>query len=403
MLINNKNKLVIMHLHEGLDDFAYYVNINSVPEIPDVGELMDILFDDYALDSEYYDDDIVKVYAPSNNAVRKLEKFLKLYGVDIDVISNIINKNDVYENKKYFNNKNMKRSINESKLMRRRMNESLRESNSISRFNRYDRILETYEVNMFGDFDPIFEAEEDKNAKDNCKCRYNGKLISKMSKAEKMEAKKEIREEIKDLKAEIKNLAKSGKSTKMADKKLEKLENILGCLMGKCEKMNESDSVSASFMRRRRLFESEDDNKNIENSDDSVEEPTEEPTEEKTDDKEEYEDVEMKAIVLTVLKKNVETVKSAMIEAGVSEDDINVDEMDDDASDDDKVDIRVDVNSIDALKTYLESVGINLEEELDGEIIDGNNDEADDNDSEDNKDSDDDFSGDDFDDLFAEE
>lgn len=393
-------------MHEGLDDFAYYININSIPEIHNAGELMDILFDDYALDSEYYDDDIVKVYAPSNDSVKKIEKCLKLYGASVKTIKDIINKINVYENKKYFNNKNMKRCINESELMRRRMNESLRRSSELSNFNRYNNVLENYKINMFGDFDPIFEAE-DKDIKDDCKCRYNGKLISKMNKAEKNEAKKDIREEIKNIKLEIKNLTKAGKSTKMLDKKLDKLEHIFACLMGKCEKMNESDSVSSSFMKRRCLFENEE----IDNNDETIEADDNDDNdtlpqdnkEENVDDKDEYEDVEMKAIVLTVLKKNIETVKSAMIEAGVSEDDINIDEMDDDTSDDDKVDIRVDVNSIDSLKTYLESVGINLEEELDGEIVNTNDDSNDDSASDDNSDDSDDSSEDDFDDLFADE
>lgn len=394
-----------MQLHEGLEDFAYYINVKDVPKVPDVGELMDILFDDYALDSEYYDKDICKVYAPSENAVRKLERCLQFYGTKTDIIGDIVNKNYIYENKKYFNNKDMKRNSNLSKLMRHRMNESFGRE---SRVNRYDRILETYKVNMFGDFDPIFEAE-DENEKKDCKCRYNGKLISKMSKAEKADAKKEVRDQIKNLKAEIKNFSKAGKSTKALEKKLEKLEHILNCLMGKCGAVNES-SVFSTFTRKRRLFEGEDDifaddddNKSDDEPAEGDDKPEESP-EETADNKDEYEDVEMKAVVLTVLKKNVETVKSAMVEAGVSEDDINVDEMDDDASDDDKVDIRVDVNSIDALKTYLESVGINLEEELDGEIV-SNNDEPAEETEDDSTDTDDNADGEsdeEFDDLFAE-
>ena len=388
-------------LYESYEDFAYYVNVNNLNDVYDEGELIDILFDEYALDCEFYDKDIVKVYAPNNNTIQKLEDCLQKYGASDDYIYDVINTVEIHENKNY--NKNMRRSFND-RLMRRRLNESrdLRNRRSF----KADRILETYKVNMFGDFDPIFEAEDDKK----CTCRYKGKLISKMDKAAKRAAKEEVRVEISDLKKQIKDVKKAGKSTKALEAKLERLQHVLDCLMGKCENVNESSTVQSTFSRRRRLFEAEEDADDVEDdvpADDEGEQDVEDQTDDSADDKDEYEDVEMKAVVLTVLKKNVDTVKDAMVNAGVSEDDINVDEMDDDASDDDQVDIRVDVNSIDALTKYLESVGINLEDELGGEVV--ANDDASDDDASDDVDSDTEGEGDDdfdpaeFDDLFKDE
>ena len=392
-------------LYESYEDFAYYVNVNNLNDVYDEGELIDILFDEYALDCEFYDKDIVKVYAPNNNTIQKLEDCLQKYGASNDYIYDVINKVEIYENKNY--NKNMRRSFND-RLMHRRLNESIDLRNR--RSFKADRILETYKVNMFGDFDPIFEAEDDKK----CTCRYKGKLISKMDKAAKRTAKEEVRVEISDLKKQIKDVKKAGKSTKALEAKLERLQHVLDCLMGKCENVNESSTVQSTFSRRRRLFEAEedaDDNEDVEDdvpADDEGEQDVEDQTNDSADDKDEYEDVEMKAVVLTVLKKNIDTVKDAMVNAGVSEDDINVDEMDDDTSDDDQVDIRVDVNSIDALTKYLESVGINLEDELGGEVV-ANDDASDDDavDGDDDSDAegegDDDFDPAEFDDLFKDE
>lgn len=395
-----------MLLHESSDEFVYHINSDNVLDVLDSNELIDILFDEYGLYSEHSNsDETVVVYTYSDNDVRKLKDCLTNYGMSLNDIRNIIDEKNIKENKKY--NKNMRLGRNRSMIRSNRANESVRRLNRMSRFT---TINESYKINMFGDFDPIFETK-DESKSDSCNCKFNGKLISKMSKVEKSDVKKQIREDIKDLKADIRMAKKNGKPTKMLENKLKKLEYTLECLMGKCEKMNES--VSTTFMRRGRLFESDDQDSDDDNfnddsqSDDQTADTSDtSDTSDTADDKDEYENVEMKAVVLTVLKKNVETVKSAMIDAGVAEDDVNVDEMDDDAADDDKVDIRVDVNSIDALKTYLESVGINLEDELDGEIV--NSDDTDDNsdtdDSSDNSDSgNDDFNDEDFDSLFAEE
>lgn len=390
-----------MFLNEGIEDFAYYVDVKKLKEMPDEGEFIDILFDDYRLDAEFYDKNIVKIYAPSNRSIEKLEDILLSYGASEEYINSVIEKTNIHENKKFIY-KNMKHGFNERRLMNRRLNESFRGVRRPS-----------YEINMFGDFDPIFEAAESAKDKKECNCRYKGKMISKMDKTAKRQAKDDIRAEISELKKTIKDAKKAGKSTKAMEAKLEKLQYTLDCLMGKCEKVNES--VISSFRSRRRLFESDDENENDDNDDllnsddENSDNLDDEAIDNSADDKDEYEDVEMKAVVLTVLKKNVDTVKNAMTEAGVNEDDINIDEMDDDASDDDKVDIRVEVNSIDALTKYLESVGINLEDELGGEVVSSGDEDDSDNSDEDNSDdsnandSDDEFSDADFDDLFAED
>lgn len=392
-----------MFLNEGIEDFAYYVDVKKLKGMPDEGEFIDILFDDYRLDAEFYDKNIVKIYAPSNRSIEKLEDILLSYGASEEYINSVIEKTNIHENKKFIY-KNMKHGFNERRLMNRRLNESFRGVRRPS-----------YEINMFGDFDPIFEAAESAKDKKECNCRYKGKMISKMDKTAKRQAKDDIRAEISELKKTIKDAKKAGKSTKAMEAKLEKLQYTLDCLMGKCEKVNES--VISSFRSRRRLFESDDENKNenddnddlLNSDDENSDNLDDEAIDNSADDKDEYEDVEMKAVVLTVLNKNVDTVKNAMTEAGVNEDDINIDEMDDDASDDDKVDIRVEVNSIDALTKYLESVGINLEDELGGEVVSSGDEDDSDNSDEDNSDdstandSDDEFSDADFDDLFAED
>lgn len=383
-----------MIIKEGLEEFAYYVDINNLLKYNNTGEVMDILFDEYRLDSEYYDNDVIIVYAPTEHTLRKFKDALKFMGASNEYIDSVINKDDIKENKK-FTYKNMKHGINEDRLMNRRLHEAFRSAHTSS-----------YEINMFGDFDPIFESDDEKK----CTCKYNGRLISKMNKNEKREAKAELRSKISDLKKAIKDAIKANKSTKQLEARLEKLQNTLDCLMGKCGEMNES--VLSVFKKRALLFESENNDENEENAEDTEDvedmENTEdtESTENDTEntEAEEYEDVEMKAVVLTVLKKNVETVKNAMIEAGVSEDDINMDNVDD-LEDDDKVDVRVEVNSIDALNSYLESVGINLEDELGGEILSDDETPEDDNNSDnasDDENADDDSADDEnFDDLFA--
>lgn len=296
----------------------------------------------------------------------------------------------------------MKSRNNMRRLMSQRMYESMRNEC-------YSRFHNRRVVKMDRDFDPIFEAEDDK--KPACKCKFNGKLVNKMNKVEKRDAKESLRSQISDLKKQIKEAKKNGRATKAMETKLEKFQYTLDCLMGRCGDVNES--VTSRFKRHSFLFESEDNENSDEESDETEDEESDKATddtdgefdsdsEETADDKVEYEDVEMKAIVLTVAGKNVETVKQGLIDAGVAEDDIKFDEPEDEES---NVDIRVDVKSIDSLKEYLNGVGINLEDELDGEIVsdgdaktDDSSEEEPSNDAEDN--TEDDVN---FDDLFADE
>ena len=138
-----------------------------------------------------------------------------------------------------------------------------------------------------------------------------------------------------------------------------------------------SESVAERFAKLRRMFESEDDD-----SDDS-------------DDKDQ--DEEMKAVIITVKKGDEDKCKDELIDAGVDEDDIEILDSDDD---DDNVDIRIDVNSVMELKDYLEKKGIDLEEEIGGEIV---SDDEDDSDDDENKDGDkeEDFDFDDLGDIFG--
>lgn len=299
----------------------------------------------------------------------------------------------------------MKNRMNARRLMSQRMYESMRDEC-------YSRFHNRHVVKMDRDFDPIFEAEDDK--KPSCKCKFNGKPVNKMNKSEKRDAKDTLRSQISDLKKQIKEAKKAGRATKAMEAKLEKLQKTLDCLMGRCDNVNES--VSSRFKRHSFLFESEeseenddkendDDNEDPNNSDDLDNDSFDSDSEETSDDKVDYEDVEMKAIVLTVAGKNVEAVKQGLVDAGVAEDDIKFDEPEDE---DANVDIRVDVKSIDSLKDYLNGVGINLEDELDGEIIsddeanksdDASDDANDDNSGAEGEDGDDVN----FDDLFADE
>ena len=172
------------------------------------------------------------------------------------------------------------------------------------------------------------------------------------------------------------------------------------------------ESVAERFMRMRKMFESdedeeekEDDEKEDETSDeDEKDEDTKDNKEEKEDA--EDEDEEMKAVVITVKKGDEDKCKDEMVDAGIAEEDIEILDADDD---DENVDIRVDVNSVLELKDYLEKKGIDLEEEIGGEIV---SDEEGEEEGEEEKDKegeeegegdDDDFDFSQIDDLFGDE
>lgn len=166
------------------------------------------------------------------------------------------------------------------------------------------------------------------------------------------------------------------------------------------ESSEKNESVSTRFSKLREMFEAaglneeEDDEKKDDEKKDSDEdeksddekkddENGEEKDDEKKDSDDDDEEKEMKAIVITVKKGDEDKCKEELIEAGVADEDI---EILDGEEDDENVDIRIDVNSVFELKDYLEKKGIDLEEEIGGEIVDDSDDENGDENSDDNND-----------------
>ena len=232
--------------------------------------------------------------------------------------------------------------------------------------------------------------KESEDAK-KCPTSFEGKKIAKMTKAEKRSAASQVKKDIKEAQKMLKDREKKGLSTKAIEAKIEKLQALLDCLTKKEEV---KESIRSRFSRSRRIFESEEDNVDNEETEDTEDtEDVEDANDtEDTEDTDETEDVDVKAITLKVLNKNVDKLKDALIEAGVEEDDIEVTD-DEDAEDDDEVGIKVDVNSFDALKSYCDSIGIDLEEELGGEVVDdtesdSEEDDVEDMDTDDNSDKD---------------
>ena len=136
-----------------------------------------------------------------------------------------------------------------------------------------------------------------------------------------------------------------------------------------------NESVSSRFSKLCNLFESseeegEDDEEatDDESADDEGSEEGESDEEGSEEDSEEgdesADDEEMKAVAITVKTDDVDACKEELIDAGISEDDIDV--MDDK---DGETEIRIDVNSVMELKDYLAKKGIDLEEEIGGEIV----------------------------------
>ena len=137
-----------------------------------------------------------------------------------------------------------------------------------------------------------------------------------------------------------------------------------------------NESVASRFSRLCNLFEAEgeDESEESEESDDSEEsedtenddsdEDTSDAEGEESEESEESEDEEMKAVAITVKTDDVDACKEELIDAGIAEDDIEV--LDDN---DGETEIRIDVNSIMELKDYLSKKGIDLEEEIGGEIV----------------------------------
>ena len=391
--------------------------------IEDRDDLANILFDEYSLDYSYVNNGKkLKVLVNNDEDLTKLRKMIKKYsnekGYADDVIEDNTNesiKNIIYN--KMRNNRithrPSSRRVYESRMSRLnrtarprmiRVNENeefdrtisrrrhaVVESNRPMRFKRdsiltesaRERIKRRIEERRINEsrrtlgrkYSFLKESEDAKK----CPTTYEGKKIAKMSKAEKRSASSQVKKDIKEAQKMLKEREKKGLSTKAIEAKIEKLQALLDCLTKK-EEIKES--IRSRFNRSRRIFEAEeettDDEEDADEEEvDDADTDTDTDTED-ADDFDETEDVDVKAITLKVLNKNVDKLKDALIEAGVEEDDIEVTDNED-AEDDDEVGIKVDVNSFDALKTYCDSIGIDLEEELGGEVVsDGDAEEEDD-------------------------
>ncbi len=184
-------------------------------------------------------------------------------------------------------------------------------------------------------------------------------------------------------------------------RELKKLNTTIGVISAAIEDSKEatksvSESVTSKFSKFRDEFrkinESEEE-EDKETSDDKGKK-----TQKKGEDSEEEEEIDIPAVVLTVKKDAVDKCKQDMIDAGVEEDDIEVLEPEDD--DEEEVEIKIDTNSIMALKDYLDSKGIDLEDKL-GVTIEGDDEDEEEN-KEDKKDKDSDEDDEDDDDSFDE-
>lgn len=191
-------------------------------------------------------------------------------------------------------------------------------------------------------------------------------------------------------------------------KLVDKLQNEIDMIKNeisfrKKNKMNES--VRSRFGRYRRVFESDGDDdksgdgfedmfKGIEDDDPDAGKKDDD-SDKKSGDGDDNDEVPMTAVLVKVAKEDVDKAKRQMIEAGVEEDDIDVVDNDDD--DDEDVEIKVDANSIMALKDWLDTKGVDLEEKLGGEIVPPESDD----DDKGSGDKEPDFDDMDFDDIFG--
>ena len=197
---------------------------------------------------------------------------------------------------------------------------------------------------------------------------------------------------------------KAARIQKLADKLQNEIDMIKNEIsFRKKNKMNES--VRSRFGRYRRVFESDGDDdksgdgfedmfKDIED-DDSDAGKKDDDSDKKSGDGDDNDEVPMTAVLVKVAKEDVDKAKRQMIEAGVEEDDIDVVDNDDD--DDEDVEIKVDANSIMALKDWLDTKGVDLEEKLGGEIVPPESDD----DDKGSGDKEPDFDDMDFDDIFG--
>lgn len=410
-------------------------------------DLAHILYDEYLLDYSYVNNgNKLKVFVRDNDDLIKLKKMIKKYSNNKEYADEIEDTNESIKNIIYnkMENRRFRNETRRHTSLRERMNERAERSNRLrslssrrreidesfderisrrlkrveesnnrpmrfsrrveeSSFERPSRPLRRLEernerlslrrrgsvVNESllekvrrNRLNKVNEAEEAKK----CPTTYEGKKIEKMSKAEKRSAAAQVKKDIKEAQKLLKQREKDGRSTKAIEAKIEKLQCLLDCLTKKEEV---KESLRSRFARNRRIFEAEETDETSDETEDTTEETSEEEpendTEETSDDnteEEEFDDVDVKAITLKVLNKNVDKLKDALIEAGVEEGDIEVTDNED-ADDEDEVGIKVDVNSFDALKSYCDSIGIDLEEELGGEVVSDEDKEEETEDSED--------------------
>ena len=189
--------------------------------------------------------------------------------------------------------------------------------------------------------------------------------------------------ELKDKKAEVKGLIKELK-------KLNVTIVVLSAAIEGFKATKTNESVTSRFASGRndwkglKLNESEEegskegdgdgdgDNKDNDEGKDKGDEGKDDK-EGKEGSDEETEEIDLPAVVITIKKDALDKCKEDMIEAGVEEDDIEELESEDEESD--EVDLKIDTNSILALKDYLKDKGIDLEEKLGIEIQEEDDDE----------------------------
>ena len=167
---------------------------------------------------------------------------------------------------------------------------------------------------------------------------------------------------------------------------------------------NTNESVAERFARLRKMFESDDSDDDSDDDSNDEEKNDKDGSDDTSDENsEEDEDEEMKAVIITVKKGDEDKCKDELIDAGISEDDIEILEADEDA---DNIDIRIDVNAVMELKDYLSKKGIDLEEEIGGEIVsDEDSEDSDEENDDENKedDNEEEFDFDNLGDIFGAE
>lgn len=296
---------------------------------------------------------------------------------------------------------------------------------------------ETYSYFKKGNEDHLDEAEKVDEAEkapksENGNKSVDGKKLKEYKLVELKDLLQAKKDKLKELKKELKAAEKAGKGADKVQKLIDKVNAEIEMIKSeiafrKANKMNES--VRGNFSKYAKIYESEDisegddddnddaadDADKAEDADADKDDAADDADDKKDDEKDsdsKDNDVPMTAVLVKVAKEDVDKAKKQMIDAGVEEDDIDVVEGDEDA---DEVEIKVDANSIMALKDWLDTKGIDLEEKLGGEIVPPDEDGAEDSDDSSDDDSADDSQDDseegdgldldnmNFDDIFGDE